>query len=426
MKIMYYMVAVFLAVALLCSCNSKDKEIERLKAEIEATKQKEIASAKEQLEIARAKEEKESERLKAEIEAAKQKEIAAARTQLELARAKGSLEEVFLALKTLQALGGVGEEASKEIEQTKRAIELLNTLRIAKGEHRHEDVVHIASDLLDLFSENAEARRDLKESGLIFRYLEASLDYQQKCFAADRTNEVQQVSVKADHSEKEKLDFAKIAFNVKKAREMVEEAVKLDPQYDEALAAKKSLRQMQNTIGFLMSDRIFKLVNAQRPMLTKVFTVFNSGLQDAAALHGSPQKIWNNSKHKSLRDSLEADFDELMSDIEENASFLGQIEAADISTMTMTAKESAVLLTRLKTTVFSPRGNLNDYKADYLAVDSEFSKLVDRYNSSRPNAEAVVSDLAGFAKTLVGYKLFKKPDETRKVLQKHEKLITSA
>ena len=79
-----------------------------------------------------------------------------------------------------------------------------------------------------------------------------------------------------------------------------------------------------------------------------------------------------------------------------------------------------------KDAVFSPRGNLNDYKVDYLAVDGEFSKLVDRYNASRPNAEAVITDLAGFAKKLVVYKLFKKPDETRKILQKHEKLITSA
>ena len=115
-----------------------------------------------------------------------------------------------------------------------------------------------------------------------------------------------------------------------------------------------------------------------------------------------------------------------MANIEGYASFLSQIEAADIPTVTTTAKDGAVLLKRLKAAVFSPRGNLMDYKADYLAVDSEFSNLVDRYNASKPNAEAVVTDLAGFAKTLVGYKLFKKPDETRKILQKHEKLITSA
>jgi len=378
----------FWLAAVVCGCNSKDKEIEKLRAELQANKQKEIA---------------------------------AAQAQYDLARAKGSLEETFLALKTLQTLGS-GADASTEIERTRHAIELLSSLRIAKGEHRHEDVVKLASDLLDLFPDQAEARKDLKESGLIFRYLESALSHQQKCLGPNQAGKMTLITLKAQGEEKATLDLTGIAFHVQKAREFTDEAIKLDPQYEEALSVKKSIRQMENTVAYLVSHSIFNTVDAVRPRLALTFEMFHSGMVDAAkSRYDSPTDYWK--RMGPSREQLEASFSQLTTNMDTRASFLSQLDAADVQSVKGTAIRAVTLIKQLQRAVFSPRGNLGDYKSDYLAVDTGFSKTIAEFSTAAPNVDAVLSDFSGFATTLVSYKLFKQPERTRSILQKHEALL---
>jgi hypothetical protein len=355
----------------------------------------------------------------------KQRAIAVAKAQLELARTKGSLEETFLALKTIETLGGVGDYTTNEIENTKRAIGLLNTLRIAKGEHRHEDVVHVASDLLELFPDNTEARKDLKESGLILNYLESAINFRKKCFESDAKGGVTLVKEKTEEKDKAKWDLDAIAFNLKNSREQVEEALKLDPQYVEAVSIKQSIRQMQNTVGMLIANSIFAEVDSVRPLISKFFNLFHSGMVSAVeSSYDSPTKYWERSE--STREKVASSLTIINKGIASRAAFLSQIDPPDIQNMTKAAIQAAALISRLQSTLLNPRGNLNDYKSDYLLVDSEYSRLVDNYQTLKSNSEAVISDLVGFVKTLVDSNLYKKPEETKKLLKKHEKLINQA
>jgi len=313
---------------LLCSgCGSKEKEIEAAKAQLELAKQKEFEATKAQLEVAK---EQEVQAIKAQLEIAKQKELEAVKAQLELARAKSSLDEMFLALKALQALGDKSETTASEVDNARTGVELLQKTRIAKGEHRHEDVVQHAAEVLELFPTHPEARKEMKESGLIFRYLQLALEHENACFVGDQTGGVQLVKLTKEKSEKEGTDFTTIAFNLKKANDFVDEAIKLDAQYDAALGLKHSVRQMQNTMGYLIAQSIFKTSNLVRPRLDELFSVLRSGIQDDALKGrlGSPQGFWRQTR--DLRDQAEELVKSLMASMQEQASFLNQLETPDI------------------------------------------------------------------------------------------------
>lgn len=407
--------------------------------------EKELALAKAQAETAKAQAEsaKEIAALKAQIAEDKAKavenrakELEEAKARLELGRANDNLDEIFLALKKLRSLGD--SSAVSELEKVKSGIELLQNLRVAKGEHRHEDVVNDAAELIELFPKHAEARRDLKESGLIFNYLQTALQHLNSCFASDDKGELNFVMTvvkkkddpaQAPSSEKsinakEEFDLTRIAFNLKRATDSVDEAIKLDPQYDAALKLRKTVHQSQNTIGFLVSAGIFKIIDAGRPPLMKFFESVHSEMRESVGNRfDSPKDVWKRRQFSAAE--FERVYEPLLKVLAEYASFLNQLDTKEIESVAKTAKEATVLLGNLKAVVLNPRGSLDDYKTDYLKVDEDFSKMIATWNTSSPNTEAIVSDVSGFAKSMAAFQLFKKPN-TKKLLEKHKSLIISA
>ena len=123
-------------------------------------------------------------------EAQQQKQIAEIKAKLDLARVKVDLDQMYLRLSQLKSISPASDEFNQEFEKVQTAIPLLQKIRLAKADHDHEEVVNDSAQFLELLRDQPEARQALKESGLIFSYLQELIRLVDACFGKDLNGEV--------------------------------------------------------------------------------------------------------------------------------------------------------------------------------------------------------------------------------------------
>jgi hypothetical protein len=170
---------------------------------------------------------------------------------------------------------------STDFAKIDAALKLEQQMKDEGADHDHEAAVKSAAAILDLFPNHTTARAVLKESGLIYRSLQAAVTAMRDCFnGADSDGKPTLISVTMlmptkRPDTKHKLgtedttssivrpDFPKIAYHLGKATEAVDRAVQLDPQFERAIAAKKLGENVQAFVGMQMTDWILRAVRAQ-------------------------------------------------------------------------------------------------------------------------------------------------------------------
>lgn len=101
--------------------------------------------------------------------------IDGARARLELARQRADLGEMYLALRDLQSLGLKDPALPNELAEVDSALKLDQQMKGERADHNHEAAVKSAAAIIDVFPNHTLARQTLKESGLIYRSLQAAL-----------------------------------------------------------------------------------------------------------------------------------------------------------------------------------------------------------------------------------------------------------
>lgn len=235
--------------------------------------------------------------------------IAGAKAKLELSTQKSDLDAMFLALKELQALGNNSPKISEQLTRVQTAIPLLQKIRLFQSEHNHEEVVKAAGKFLEYFPDHPEARRALKESGLIFAYLQEGLNSLSSCFEQDNLDKTQLVQKKTNEG-KDENDFSRIFFQLSKAEKLVTEAKKLDPQFERALEVDRVISDTKNTIGYLVSYSLITMDGVIATGYAGLFDAVYSLMQASLDLkYSSPSDAWK--KAAPLLTKLEMDQKEL-------------------------------------------------------------------------------------------------------------------
>lgn len=345
-----------------------------------------------------------------------------AKNRLELARTKNDFDQMYLVLKELSSLQKDDPATADELKKVEAALPLLEQIKINKADHNHEAVVHVSSELLKIFPQHAEARRALRESGLIFSYLQKSLNLFNECLSYDTEKQQACLIQTTSDSNSKKTDFAKIVNNLNVASNAINDALKLDPYFDKAVTLQKTLAEFRNTIGISIAYNLYFTSQMMTNANESIFDIIYDGMTKSIK-YSSPSEFWK--KIHPIVQKNEQDFNKTITELNEMSSFLISYKDSDISQLTTIAIEININASNLVKAVANPRGSMIDYKNDVSTLIIKNQELLSRFKSSCPNPEMVNTNVHGFGETLNKYELFRKPGETMNILQQNKELLSS-
>jgi len=346
-----------------------------------------------------------------------------AKNRLELARTKNDLDQMYLILKELSVLQKNDQQTIEELRKVEIALPLLERIKVSKGDHNHEDVVSASYELLKIFPQHVEARRALKESGLIFSHLQESISLFNECISYD--DEKQQASLIQTTSDlgDKKVDYSKIVNKLALASDKINNALILDPYFDKAISLNKVVSAFRNTIGMSIANSVYIKSDALINKYVGTYEHVYMFMTILINVHGSSSEAWateapfiNKERHGDSANIAE---------LNELSSYLLSFKDTYISQLATTANDINVNACTLVDAVTNPKGSMIDYKNDVSALSTKAQELSSRFKSSCPNPDMVNSSIHGFAESIKNYELFHKPEETKKILQQSKEIISS-
>ena len=350
--------------------------------------------------------------------------IAGAKAKLELATQRSDLDGMFLALKELQALDQDSPGIGKQLANVEAGLPLLQKIRVYQADHNHEEVVKAAGRFLELFPEHPDARKALKESGLIFAYLQDALSSFDACFA-DTGKQIQLVQFK-DEEFGEMPDFEKIFYNLDKAEKSLAEAKRLDAQFLPALSLEKLITDTKDSIGYDVSIVLLQFDQKSADSFSRMFNLFDSIMQSSLESSGSsPSDVWSKSI-APIVEEFESKFRGLYGKANDLSTYLNSFKSDDTSDFIQMVKAYHTKTMQLKNSVTHPTGNMLGYRADVSARRSALRDLGTKMETSIPNTHALIENIMGFATIGLKYELFKTPSETKPVLDKYKSFISTS
>jgi len=347
------------------------------------------------------------------------KEIEMANAKLDLARQKGDLDQMYLALRELKTLGEDSEEILQELSKAEKGLEIIQQLRLYKSEHEHENVVISAGEFLEIFPDHPEARRALKESGLIFSYLKTAKLALQSCFHQKNEDQPQLIEVQTDSTSS--IDFSTIFYNIEKAEKAINEAKKLDLQFEHVLAMEKMITDTKNTLLLVISLSIVQTAAVQADDFIHIFNMVYHvmSLRVEYSLE-SPSETWNEVEPlvKGVKEASQFALD----DMNKKSSYLTTYESGEALEFILTAREINIQTSELIDAITSPTGSMIDYKKDVESKIRKTRELIKRFSSSVPDEKKIWSNMFGFYLVVNDYQLFEKPDAVVPLLERYRGL----
>ncbi|MGA3114323.1 MAG: hypothetical protein ABSF90_07815 [Syntrophobacteraceae bacterium] len=346
-----------------------------------------------------------------------------AKNRLELARTKNDLDQMYLILKELSVLQKNDEQTIEELRKVEIALPLLERIKVSKGDHNHEDVVSASYELLKIFPQHAEARRALKESGLIFSHLQESISLFNECITYD--DEQQRASLIQTTSElgEKKADYSKIVNKLALASDNISNALKLDPYFDKAISLNEVVVAFRNTIGISIANSVYIKSDV---IINKYLAIYDGVYHFMTIIiniNGSAAEAWATEEPYVNRNRQEDRT--YIAELNELSSYLLSFKETDISQLATIATDINVNACTLVDAVTNPKGSMIDYKNNVSAFSTKAQELSSRFKSSCPNPEMINSSVHGFAESIKNYELFHKPEETKKILQQSKEIISS-
>ena len=359
---------------------------------------------------------------KKEAQLAKQREPILA--ELELARKKNNLDSMYLALSQLKSIDP-SKDLQKELEQVSKAVSLLEKIKVNKSDHDHENVVHYAHQLLLLFPDHTEARKALKESGLLFGYLKLAHH------SVDSILDKESASfIKTDGS---KVDYESLLSNINKAKKYLGEAKKLDGFFTQTIALEESLQNLENNLATKLSSNIASTALEAGSKLESTFNTVYRRMELEHQLSLSYIRLGSSLRGKStseafaatasLRNSTTMMVDLYLIIIGDDVEALKLLKDSERSEEVRAASDLLNRVKRLKREVMEPSGSMKEYKSD---VSNAVDAVVEQnsiYKQSLPTKSQQEEDFKNLLMTIVGFKLYQQPENTKPILETHKKFL---
>jgi hypothetical protein len=348
--------------------------------------------------------------------------VATARARTELATQKSDLDALFLALTELKALGDRSAETAEHLSRVQAGIPLLQKIRVYQADHSHEDVVKAAGEFLALFPSHPEARRAMKESGLLFAYLQEARDSVVDCFRQDEDGRLCFIETRTPEGGID-VNLQRVLFLLSSAEKAVSEAITLDRQFERALTLSKIISDTTDTLGYLTAYCLVVQDVEVIQTYAQAFDFYYAAM--VSTLVGSrwtPSDVWTY-RAKPYLDRVDYDSRAKLERMDALASLLSQLRERAPNQTTHLAWELHVKAVEFREAVSCPTGSLIDYRETVQARFAELSALGSRAQSSTPNVERVRATVQGFRAAVMRYELYKTPSETRRVLATYRDFI---
>ena len=347
--------------------------------------------------------------------------VVEARAKLDLATQKSDLDEMFLAIRTLDAHGAADSTQKQELEKLQQAIGHRENMRRHRSNHDHEQVVNEADALLDLYPNNDEGRRAFKESGLIFGFLEDAVNSMEQCVRRDEEGGSLLVVTQAEDGTSE-TDFGGIVHHLSEAQRAVDSALSLDPLFDKALALRATLSGVRETLGYMIGIQLVSLSATVGDGYTEVFTSIYSSMQDSLGSL-SPSEVWE--LYEPLITELESATESATQMMDEYSSFLSKCEVDGSEEFVSTARATAALALSLKNAVANPTGSMIDYRNSVMGYHGRLGETVRGLRPAMPTDGAITDAIERFATFLSGWSPFDSPDTTKPILEDRKELVAA-
>ena len=279
-----------------------------------------------------------------------------------------------------------------------------------------------------------EARRAFRESGLLFTYMEAAIAKITGCFELNPTNEQPTWVTFKCGDQAGQLDIERMAGNIKQAGELLQKASARDPYFIEVLALEETIKSMKTAVVWLVADgasqfylaygvKTEKLcADAVRAMLANLDANRHRPL-------GTYQSGWDawNSSYADSASSLLAEYQVA------NRKVMRQIATA----LPPSTDETKLLLQHIQEVskqysefvpiLLSRSGTLADYERVFTQFETKTIQSLNQFISAQPRFLKVLTRCLETNSSLrSGQTLYKKPEETLKVLEKHKNLFAEA
>jgi hypothetical protein len=346
-------------------------------------------------------------------------DILQTRTLLELARTKSDLDGIFIAVNKLMNLGDKDPELPAELGKVKKSLQLFELIRVSEGDKTHEKTIQFAHEFLAFFPNNVDVRIALRESGRIFGFLNESLRELRSCFYKSAEGKFTFISAK--ETEYSQIDFEIVTQRLGNARKAVEEALKLDQNFETALNLRKLIMNAQVALCHSITKDIFTTIDQYRPMAERTFDVVYKEMQESLhSRYGSPQKAWKRSQ--SVVTSLEETNKKVKNHFQNLESILCRIDTDENECKTDAVRNAIIIYDQYVKSVVYPRGTLLDYKNDFMSISSKWSELVSKYKTSEKNMDNIVESVTNISNLATGFRLYIS-EETPIIIQERLEII---
>lgn len=357
----------------------------------------------------------------------KQKSIAQARAELELANIKQDFEAMFIAIRKLESLGVASSDELAKLAKVVKAIELTTSLERAKADHNHEAVVQNAGEILDIFPAHADTRRALKESGLIFFYLSQGIEEIKNIPGyADKYKVAEDASYKDTLTAmKKRNDDTSRSINL--AQGFFNKASKLDPYFVDSLEIQENIESLKTIRGNAIANFLCREYDDIYRMMDKrgveSINIFRRAIVDweQKPFEGS-NSAW----------SLVEDGNESTARITNGfaAILLSMVNATkdyktpDNTELLALTERLIKDLPKLNRELLNTKGNsLNGWQTSFRAAQKRYSDSNSDYVAAIGNISTGKDNMINAVKAWASLNLFKSPGETKPILEKHKEVI---
>lgn len=346
-------------------------------------------------------------------------EIFQARTQLDLAKTKSDIDGIFIAVNNLIQLGDTDPALPTELDRVRKSLSLYEQIRVSQSEGTHEKTIQFADEFLGYFPDQIDVRRALRESGQIFKYLNESLSEFRRCFHKSADGVFSFVPIKK--TEYFIIDYDIVSKRLRNARQSVDEAIQLDPNFETALNLRRLIVNAQTALCSALTKDIFTIIDQHRPAVENTFEVVHAEMQKSIhSRFGSPQKVWK--RFQSNISTIEDIHKEQIVELNRMVSLFPSLENETNEMYVALARNAVMIYDQFVTTVIYPRSSLKEYGNDYLSIASKWSEIDLLYRGIESNLNNLTDNITHIAALAMEFCLYKN-DQTPKIIQKRNEII---
>ena len=357
----------------------------------------------------------------------KQKSIAQARAELELANIKQDFEAMFIAIRKLESLGVASSDELAKLGKVVKVIKLTTSLEQAKADHNHEAVVQNAGKILDIFPTHADTRRALKESGLIFFYLSQGIEEIKKIPGyTDKYKVAEDASYKATLiAMKKRNDDTSRSINL--AQGFFNKASKLDPFFVDSLEIMNNIESLKTIRGnaiaqFLCGeyDDIYEIMETRG---VESVNTFRRAIVDwKREPFDGDNSAWSLVEDDNKRIArISGEYTRILLAM---VNATKDYKTEDNEELLALTERLIKDLPTLNRELLNTKGNsLTGWRTSFRAAQNRWANSNSDYNAASGNISTDKDNMINAVKAWASLNLFKSPGKTKPVLEKHKEVI---